>query len=218
MPKRTAAQQAKKSNERLGVPGSDKLTNSVLLAAQKPAQEALAAYEHTQRCRIEAAAAVARERWPNSTQRIDRWCAAQIDVLQHLTDGLRDSLRAFSERIAEGERFRSAFLNMTPAQVDEYLLKHPVDAAWLAGFTKDGAVKNAFYRNLTQPAREAARRARLMQGGQDWRNVARSYSAGNDPDTGRPWRTKRRMYEWIGAKLKKDPETVRKELSPSKRK
>ncbi len=218
MPKRKAPLTDKYAAGKTGVPGGDKLTNAELSAALGPAGAILDKYEQTERNRVESTATAMHERLPEAQDHIARWFAAQTDALTETINGLRDSLRAFLDRTAEGERFRSTFLDMTPAQVDEYLHMHPADAAWLAGFSKDAKVKSDVLRKLTQPARYAARRARLMQGGRDWRDMARIYSADNDPDTGKPWRTKRRMYEWIGAKLNKDPETVRKELSLSNRK
>ncbi len=218
MPKRTGPQPESNAAEHPGVPGGSKLTNAELMAAWKPASAILDKHEHQERNRLESEATEMRERFPEARDRVDRWLAAQTDVLAEMLGGLRDSLRAFSDRTAEGEKFRATFLDMTPAQVDEHLRTHTIDAAWLAGFTKDDSVKREFYSNLTKPARDAARAARIMRGGSDWRSTARDYAAGNDPDTGKPWRTKKRMCEWIGKRLDKDPETVRKALNSPRRK
>lgn len=216
MVKKKATKNATERNERLGVPGGDKLTNAELLAAQIPAQEVLAKYECAERNRLKSTAVVARERWPNESERIDRWYEAQIGLLADTVGGLRDSIQAFLDRQEEGAKFRSAFLDMTPAQVDQYLLAHTIDAAWLAGFTRNETVKREYLRSVTEAARSAKAKKAIERHGLDWRESAREIAKGNDPKTGRPWTTKKRMHQYVADLYNKDPETVRKALKKGK--
>lgn len=157
MSKRKARQTHKSAAVQIGVPGASRLTNAELQAAWMPARDLIDMRERIERNRLESVATEMHDRFPDARNRIENWLRTQTEELAELVGGLRDSLRAFADRTAEGEKFRTAFLDMTPAQVDEYLLAHPIDAAWLAGFTKDREVKRAFYSQIAKLPRPGAR-------------------------------------------------------------
>ena len=128
---------------------------------------------------------------------------------------------------AQGMAFREFVKKVGAVDADRLIHTQYICGRWLLGFAynaesaKELAVDELVAqarRQLTKNAREAARAQRLTTpDGKMWPEVAQKYAAGDDPGTGKPWRTKKRMYAWIGEKLKKDPETVRRVLGARKR-
>lgn len=70
-------------------------------------------------------------------------------------------------------------------------------------------------RATTAPARARAVEAKTKRDGRDWREQAREIARGDNPKTGKPWRTKEQAKQYIGDKFGKSLSAVNRALKPN---
>ena len=135
---------------------------------------------------------------------------------------MRAGMEADAGQLAHGMAFREFVTKAGTFRADELLYAQVIDVRWLQGYRYEGQSRHelltAAFRDHTQPAREAARDARLtMPDGKQWPDVAREYERQCDPRTGEPWANRQEMYRFIANAVNKSPETVRELFNPRKR-
>jgi hypothetical protein len=133
------------------------LSIAVMDAALEPAMNAVVEIERKMQEHITRAIEYVQTHFKDETERgIQELHKQNAEALAGLAR-FRYSMESFKECSKKGEEFREGFMDMTPTQIDEYLLSHSIDAAWLVGFTKDKAVKQKYMRAIAKRPRPRAR-------------------------------------------------------------
>ncbi len=111
-------------------------------AAVTPLQEFLVA--HSQRYAI-----ARRARLQENLKEI----RIQIQAAEHELSMFLPPWRSRGAHLAEGERFRKQFIDLTPGEVTNYLITKPINVWWLAGFSGDPAMLKRMRENAQRPRR-----------------------------------------------------------------